>query len=157
MRTYHVYEFRKINVFGYFVLFFALLITAGILVNYFTKYDNLTAIIFMLFIVVDGLICYALSIAAASKPLAVTVDDTHITFDRGADGATKMPLDDLVGFEIVEQRTTPKHLFVLTAGQHKIRMFGRGDRNGDFLQMEQYFASQPGVVTDEEENQPTAE
>lgn len=149
MKTYSVYLLKKIMVLSYYIIFFVLLIAGCIAVHMFVKENNLVVLLYLAVLLIDGLFCYYLSVAAACHRVRVEIDERTLTVDRpDDDGPSKILLKDIIEYEIIGRRIAPKDILELTlADGRKLKFvcklpWGASD---DFDDLVNYFKNRPQV------------
>lgn len=157
MKTYKVRQLKKVVTVTYYLIFLALLVVGGLLIHYFEKKNNFAVLAYVALLLLDGLFCYYLSIAAAVKPVSIGIDENSISIDN-----EKMPLADVIEYDLSTRRIAPRDILTLYLPQErKIRIVGKlpwTASSSDFDTLVAFFKSRPQVtIGDNNENLPTAE
>ncbi len=148
MKTYSVYLLKKIMVLNYYIIFFVLLIAGCIAVHWFVKENNLAVLLYLAILLIDGLFCYYLSVAAACHRVRVEIDERTLTVDQSNGEPAKMLLEDIIEYEVIGRRIAPKDILELTLANGKKLKFvcklpwGASD---DFDDLVNYFKNRPQV------------
>ena len=153
---------RKVKVLFYYLVFFVLLVGGALVIHWRVKENNLALLWFVGFLLIDGLFCYYVSIAAATQRVKVTIDDGVFSVDRGSEGAIKVGLADIIEYEIIGRRIAPKDILeLILADRTKLKFVCKLPWSGesdDFEALVNYFKRRPQVAgTDRIAELPTAE
>lgn len=134
-------------VLNYYVIFFALLIAACIVVHMYVKDNNLAVLLYMAILLVDAVFCYYLSVAASTHHVKVEIDDTTLSVDKPDGTQAKISLNDIIEYEIIGRRIAPKDILELTiAGQSKLKFVCKlpwTSESDDFDNLVNYFRNRP--------------
>ena len=147
MKTYRVYMLKKIMVLNYYIIFFALLIAACLVVHYYIRENNLAVLSYIAVLALDGLLCYYLSVAAATHPVKVEIDESTLSVNRPDDGPAKINLSDIMEYELIGRRIAPKDILELTlADRSKLKFVCKlpwTSESDDFDDLVNYFRNRP--------------
>ena len=150
-------------VINYFIIFFALLVAATLVIHYFINANNLAVLLFIASIIIDGFFCYYVSLSVASSSVKIEIDNDILAINKTEEGwSENILLTDIIEYELINRRIAPKDIVILRlADKRKIELLCKlpwTKKSDDFESLVAYFKKRPQVDVNElPSDLPTAE